>query len=254
MTNISAYGIQGKRTYMEDTWNYFSDSRGLMVGVFDGHGGSQTADALRDIFLKTLWDDMKTNSCSPIVITARHLEFDAYLRDQNIPAGSTSTVVWMFSNQPYDSRFLRCASLGDSEGYLFTTNTYKKITRNHDYRNIGDRDRVRRVGGVWVSGHPGDDLRVDGVLNISRAFGDFALKNVDPHKSKISTFPSLVEVEISRLNNYVVVATDGLWNVLSPQDVLEILNDSLPNKEKRLVHEAYERGSTDNISCVVVCL
>jgi serine/threonine protein phosphatase PrpC len=90
-----------------------------------------------------------------------------------------------------------------------------------------------------------------GILAISRGIGNFDLKNKgltsEPHISKY-----LIDEDV----DYCVIASDGIWDVLKPEDVYQITK-----KEKNtdiivenIVNEAIELGSEDNISCIVICL
>lgn len=53
------------------------------------------------------------------------------------------------------------------------------------------------------------------------------------------------------------MASDGLWDVLSNEDVISIIRDTVKDPgmcSKRLASEAAERGSKDNISVIIVFL
>lgn len=65
------------------------------------------------------------------------------------------------------------------------------------------------------------------------------------------------EIEIRELNSkdeFLILACDGLWDVLSSQDAVDIVLGSKTEKEasKKLCSSAFEGGSTDNISALVV--
>ena len=66
--------------------------------------------------------------------------------------------------------------------------------------------------------------------------------------------PHIIKKLIEPNLKYCIIASDGLWDVLEPNDVLKITNDiNEPNNiAKKLVEVALEKGSEDNISCVVV--
>lgn len=71
--------------------------------------------------------------------------------------------------------------------------------------------------------------------------------------------PYLSETALSDTDKAIVVACDGLWDVVSDEECKELL-DELVEKDgvrkedvaQHLITEALKRGSTDNIS-VVVC-
>ena len=54
-----------------------------------------------------------------------------------------------------------------------------------------------------------------------------------------------------------VMASDGLWHMVSNEDVLSTIKDTVKEPgmcSKRLATEAAERGSKDNITVIVVFL
>ncbi|CAN1250193.1 Probable protein phosphatase 2C 28 [Linum perenne] len=97
---------------------------------------------------------------------------------------------------------------------------------------------------------PGNVDRVDGQLAMSRAFGDGKVKE------HISSEPDLkiVSVETGDECDFLIVASDGLWKVMSNQDACECIRDFVDptDASKELVSEAVGRGSKDDISCIVV--
>ena len=85
---------------------------------------------------------------------------------------------------------------------------------------------------------------------MSRGFGDFDLKN----KGLICE-PHIVKKLIDSNLNYCVIASDGVWDTLKPEDVSKIClanKSNFKNIAKIIVETAQERGSEDNISCIVV--
>jgi len=91
--------------------------------------------------------------------------------------------------------------------------------------------------------------RLDGVLAISRAFGDIDLKN----KGLISE-PHIFKTTIDDSIRYCVIASDWVWDVVNANDVFNICEnekntDTIVNK---IVYMAIEKGSEDNISCIVI--
>jgi len=71
--------------------------------------------------------------------------------------------------------------------------------------------------------------RVNGSLAVSRAFGDFRYKmkdNLKPEEQSVIALPE-VKDEIFKINEaskcYLVLACDGLWDVLKNEDVIEFI-------------------------------
>ena len=71
--------------------------------------------------------------------------------------------------------------------------------------------RIEKEGGTII------DDRLGGILAVSRGLGDFDLKSkgltCEPHITK-----KLIDHNI----NYCVLASDGVWDVLSPDEVAKI--------------------------------
>ncbi|XP_020987480.1 probable protein phosphatase 2C 59 [Arachis duranensis] len=90
------------------------------------------------------------------------------------------------------------------------------VSRDHKPDQTDERQRIESAGGLLCG------LRVGGVLAVSRAFGDRLLKQY------------IADLEI--------------------QEVVAIIKkiDYAEEAAKKLMQEAYQRGSSDNITCVVV--
>ncbi|KAL9250351.1 putative protein phosphatase 2C 11 [Drosera capensis] len=106
--------------------------------------------------------------------------------------------------------------------------------------NVGDSKVVatREGSGTW---------RVGGVLAVSRAFGDKLLR---PY---VVAEPEIQEQDTDDVD-FIIIASDGLWNVISNKDAVSIvqkINDA-EAASRKLTEEAYARGSSDSITCLVV--
>lgn len=65
--------------------------------------------------------------------------------------------------------------------------------------------------------------------------------------------PKIQEEEIDGVD-FIIIASDGLWNVITNTDAMAIIKDITDAEaaSRKLIQEAYARGSSDNITCVVV--
>jgi len=90
--------------------------------------------------------------------------------------------------------------------------------------------------------------RVNGQLAVSRALGDHSFK---PH---VTSEPQITEIEITQKNRTLVMACDGLWDVLEDQETIDIIsNEEDPSQAAmKLRDTAFNRGSGDNISVIVI--
>ena len=95
------------------------------------------------------------------------------------------------------------------------------------------------------------------VSALSRAIGD---RSETPC---IRAVPDLIMEELSWKYDFYVRATDGLWDVMTNQEVATFLHDCFDSDisddarqelTKNLVLEALSRGAEDNITVIVVWL
>jgi len=229
--------------YMEDCVlsmnNFNKDSYRHLFCVFDGHGGNDTAKLCvkryPEIFKKCLLEnplDYELALKNSFILMDKEIE-----KNKAEEVGNTGTVVFI------NNKLLYCANVGDSSCCLIGK-TAEFITIEDKCSNKKEKKRIEKMGGKIV------DDRINGILAVSRGFGDFDLKNkgliCEPHITK-----KLIDNSL----NYCVIASDGVWDILSPDDVSKICFANKTNFKdiaKIIVETAQERGSEDNISCIVV--
>lgn len=108
--------------------------------------------------------------------------------------------------------------------------------------------------------------RVNGELAMSRALGDYQYKmnvNLDDDKQMVSCYPDIATHVRSSVDHLLVLACDGVWDVMSNVDSLNFLQDIVLEEDKEissaamadaLIELAFGAGSTDNISAIIVKL
>ena len=62
-----------------------------------------------------------------------------------------------------------------------------------------------------------EDGRVDGIIAISRAIGDWEYKSntIAPEKMAVSSFPEVRKFEITKDLDFVICACDGIWDCMT---------------------------------------
>lgn len=192
--------------------------------------------------------------------------------------GSTAVVVWLHeelrrtpsttnnnddqnaaaTDTEYEERLVRtlvAANIGDSRLIISRNGQAVALSRDHKPDDPVEMEYIRSVGGrvTYPSGVP----RVNGVMALSRAIGD---RSETPC---IRAEPDLILEELLWTDDFYVLATDGLWDVMTNQDVVTFLypclegspsDDVRQEMTKELVLEALSRGAEDNITVVVVWL
>ena len=238
--------------YMEDIEltlpNFINNKSQHLFGIFDGHGGDSSAKMTKEFFPKFLQKSLKDN---PINIEhCMELSFkkiEEKAKELNyLLVGNTATIILI----NIINHSIHCANVGDSSCMIVNKEHAFKISYDDKCSDENEKKRIEKEGGFII------DNRLNNVLAISRSIGDF-----DQKGKGLIAIPHIHKHNIHKKDKFLVVASDGIWDVVN-QEILfdiskEILdNTSVLNKSEALVNKlvdfAVENGSQDNISCVVV--
>ena len=190
-------------------------------------------------------------------------------------SGTTATVLFIFQAA------IVIANVGDSSAVLSIGDSNRSVhfnrddivshmilTVDHVASDQDEQKMVKAKGGSIM--YSGGIERVEGELAITRSLGD-------PHLMQyLSRTPHVISFsmdEIKRLCKFtdsmpcfIVLASDGLWDVMSPHEAIIMVQTVIESFEsweeggafqhaaQVLTHEAYVRGSTDNIGICIVAL
>eukprot|EP00298_Acanthocystis_sp_HF-20_P010857 c19089_g2_i1.p1 GENE.c19089_g2_i1~~c19089_g2_i1.p1 ORF type:complete len:291 (-),score=104.28 c19089_g2_i1:96-944(-) len=246
------------RKSMEDAHTivgcFGGDSRRAFIGVYDGHGGvdasSHTAKSLHLHFLKEL--KLRPTSRIPEIFARAFVATDKELKELRMEQqGSTVVACYIspaspitegVSSSPNSPLVLYTANAGDARAVLCRGGKAIRVSYDHKAKDQYESDRIHKSGGFIAMG------RVNGILAVTRSLGDHALKEF------VVPFPHTSEVPLSYADEFVIIACDGLWDVVSDQGAVDFVRGVLDGKEmsQKLVQKALDEGSTDNIS--VICL
>ena len=158
--------------------------------------------------------------------------------------GSTCVAVFHRGNK------LLCANVGDSRGIVARRGGVAvPISFDHKPNRPEERRRIQAAGGRVVNcfGVP----RVNGVLAVSRAFGDRHLTPV------VRADPEIIEHDLRPGDEYVVLGSDGLWDVLSNDEVADLTCRSADRlgcqgAAQLLTTSSSRKGSMDNTTALVI--
>jgi protein phosphatase PTC1 len=159
--------------------------------------------------------------------------------------GSTAGVVLV--RKEAGRRVLHVANCGDVRATLCRGNVGVRLSVDHKADTAEERARVEAAGGQVIG------RRVQGVLAVARALGDHALKRF------VTGEPFVATVELQAGDSHLVLACDGLWDVMSDQDVCDVIRDmpedtSCLSIAKQLIAKAIALRTSDNVSVVVAKL
>jgi protein phosphatase 2C family protein 2/3 len=155
---------------------------------------------------------------------------------------------------------LAVASLGDSQAILCAAGHAHDLCMSHRPSEESERERIAAMKGTVING------RIFGVLGVSRAFGDNDFKtSKGPFKHKfngdiVGGEPDVVVRPVTPDDEFLVLACDGIFDVLSPDELVLLVRQKLmvtnnvQSTADEVIQQALRMGSTDNLSVVIVCL
>jgi serine/threonine protein phosphatase PrpC len=212
----------------------------------------------------------------PAVATALQDAFDQIdkeilHKDEFEYQGSTAVAVILHEAND-GKRTLISANIGDSRGVLSRGGRAIDLTRDHKPNDDKEKARILAMGEKIEWDHYCKVHRVRN-LSLSRAIGDRFAKPAVSGEVEIQRFPVN-----DRKDEFILLASDGLWDVMSSQEVVSYVHKRLhaapkegaalsceediaslkylrrKNMSRFIANEALRRGSGDNISVVIVWL
>ncbi|KAG2590142.1 probable protein phosphatase 2C 7 isoform X1 [Panicum virgatum] len=245
--NCGYSSIRGRRPGMEDFYDIKSstidDKQINFFGVFDGHGGTRAAEYLKEHLFENLKKHPAFVTDTKSAISETYKKTDADFLDAvaegNIQVGSTASTAVLVGNHLY------VANVGDSRAVISKAGKAIALSDDHKPNRSDERKRIEDAGGIVVwSG----TWRVGGILAMSRAFGNHLLKRF------IVADPEIQDQEIDGELEFLILASDGLWDVVPSEHAVAFVKDEDGPEAaaRKLTEIAFRRGSTDNITCIVV--
>ncbi|KZC07213.1 PREDICTED: protein phosphatase 1D [Dufourea novaeangliae] len=252
-------------------------------GIFDGHGGCEAAAYAKEHLMnvivkqKNFWSDRDEDVLRAIrdgyVNThyAMWRELDKWPRTASgLPstAGTTASIAFVRKGKIY------MGHVGDSAiilGYQVDGDPQwraKPLTKDHKPESGPEMMRIRESGGKVVSksgvprvvwnrpriGHKGPVRRsthIDEIpfLAVARSLGDLWSYNSELNTFVVSPEPDVTVVKIDvETHRCLIFGSDGLWNMLTPQAAVAIVQAADRHNEKHLIASQQTcNGQSDNV-------
>lgn len=162
------------------------------------------------------------------------------LLEHRVTAGCTAVVALRVG------RTLYVANAGDSRGVLCRAGKAVALSEDHKPQSDVELERITKVGGfVNQAG------RVNGNLNLSRSIGDLKYKqlvNVTPQEQMITADPDITTTVLENEDEFMILACDGIWDILSNQDAVDFVREGISNglSDKEIVESAFKRCISDD--------
>jgi len=233
----------------------FNESKDIAVFcVFDGHAGKDCALELTKLFPKVFnnyWlkqsKERKLNDASKIFTDTYRDVVDQLKKFEDEGSTASTLLLWRTTD---GKRHMQCANLGDSSAFLCRDGKAIALTQDHKLTILSERKRVVESG---TKLEPAQS-RLNG-LAVSRAFGDHFPKSVEPG---IIAVPYISKsFEIIPKDSRIIMASDGLWDVISSQKAFDIIKSIKDPKAAayHLVKMALKNNNcNDNITVMVINL
>lgn len=262
---IDFASVTGKRKQNEDKHNIIKNIDGSnkdhqninYYGIYDGHGGKFVSKFLSDHLPKHFMDKRISYPLRKRDVNKLFNYMQNFLKEKctNNATHTGSTCLIAIHYLKNGNEYLNIMNLGDCRCIVSRNNIAIPLTKDHKPDKPEEEKRINQLGGMIK--YDGYDWRI-GDLSVSRAFGDVS---GDPY---IGHEPELFEYTVTSKDSFMVMGCDGLWDELDNQQVVDFvlkycydigtmkrINEKI-NIAKRLTDYAIEKGSTDNISVIVV--
>ena len=176
------------------------------------------------------------------------------------------------SLSPEFKQCILIAHIGDCRAVLCDNGVAIPLTDDHTPSREDEVVRIK-LSGSFIS-----KKRVNGVLAVSRSFGDTMYKSYDETSpaptswideesygiwskaNAVISTPDFLELFVQPTYEFIILATDGLWNIFSSTDAVDFVRSQLLAHgdamlaTNALVEQASKDGAVDNASVVVLCL
>ncbi|XP_041843457.1 protein phosphatase 1G [Melanotaenia boesemani] len=176
-------------------------------------------------------------------------------------SGTTAVVALIRGKQ------LIVANAGDSRCVVSEHGKAVDMSYDHKPEDEVELARIKNAGGKVTM-----DGRVNGGLNLSRAIGDHFYKRnkaLPPEEQMISAMPDVKVLTLNEEHDFMVIACDGIWNVLSSQEVVDFISERIkPDQNGKarplssIVEELLDHclapdtsgdgTGCDNMTCIIV--
>ena len=198
------------------------------LGVFDGHG--QNGENVSRFVARNICDIVMHKASAEGLdfcqaISEGCLELDELLRGDadlardssgRVTGGTTALAAWFRRGNIY------IANAGDSRMVLSLLGEAVTVTDDHKPSAGEEKLRILRAGG-YVSND-----RVMETLAVARSFGDFGFKeraSLGARDQMVTAVPDITIVRVVEDLDFVVLATDGVWDVMTDQEVVDFVRE-----------------------------
>ena len=280
-TVIATTSMQGWRSGNEDAHcvvpQVGAHAGVAMTAILDGHGGGRVAAYVG----KKLPSHLTHHLGGPVDLTAQALTSPSAL--QHIETCVVETFLRADDDVEANINAEQCGSEGCTANMLLLTPALyvvgnagdsriivvregccaERLSHDHKPDSPREQERIEQAGGRVTEG------RVEGLLAVSRALGDFDFKqagSVSPDRQAVTPFPDVTVHERHSTDLFLVQACDGIWDCMTDDEVASFVKNALADGatplqaaerlcDACLAEDLTESGlGTDNMSVHLIVL
>ncbi len=223
-----------------------TDTRNIMFGLYiiaDGMGGHQNGEVASALAIRAMSGHVIQNIYAQLLAVTPHeqdrsiqeimqagvMEANHTILTHALGGGTTLTAVLVFGDQ------LTFAHVGDSRAYLVKNDSVEVFTQDHSL--VKRLEELGQITAEEAAVHPQRNV-------LYRALGQG-----EPLEPDVFTAP-LPE------GGHLLLCTDGLWGLVTKENILEIVNSSANPQSacQKLIEAANAAGGPDNISAILIKL
>ena len=183
-------------------------------------------------------------------ITEKNYPFIAY------DMGTTANIMLIKDNSIY------IANVGDSVSVMYKDKKAYNLNREHQTVIESEKQRVLKSGAV-INGY-----RINGMLNLTRALGDFRFKsnkNLKRSEQSVISIPEITKIDDIKNIEFIIMGCDGVFDCVKRQLVCEFVENEIREDPKgdlsvilgkifdKCISPIYGKViGTDNMSCIII--
>ena len=229
-----------KRSNNQDYVNRYTNRAGIdLIVLADGMGGHRAGHIASEMTATDLgasWVDTQLNTLNDVrewmvaVLEEENKKiYQLGQTDEYKGMGTTLEAVVIIDQQ------MIYAHVGDSRIGLLRNGEYQQLTSDHSL--VGALVRAGQLSEEEARLHPQKNIITQSIGQPQPVEADIAIKTLEP-------------------GDYVLINSDGLTNMVSKEDIRDILSSEVPleNMAESLIRFANNAGGTDNITVALLRL
>jgi len=193
--------------------------------VFDGHGDSKVINFIRSISNENMNNILKLPN--PIEKIANYINNHYLIQNTYASTGSTMCMVKLYSNR------IECINCGDSQVAVYKNGSIEYMSREHNYENEKERERLKSVANFV----PSSNIKMidyNTLINVYSEYIEWKLPGSNTmlacsqalgHRGVTGYDPEYKVIPITENDQFkVIIGSDGLWDMIMKDDIGDVNN------------------------------